>query len=255
MTIMPHDMQGAAPDLTGLHYISFMQRLHGALRPKTYFEIGTLNGSTLALAQCASLAVDPQFAFLDIATVAQVMAKPRLLLFQTTSDDFFALHDPVALLGGRIDLAFLDGMHRCEFLLRDFINTERHCKRNSVVALHDCVPVEEGMAGRTPGSAPPLLPHRAGWWTGDVWRTALLLKRFRPDLAITVLDAQPTGLVLVTNLDPASVTLADGYDAFVRTMLGWFLADIGIAGLMAELGIEPTADYAADEQISGRFWL
>ena len=252
---MPHDMQGAAPDLTGVHYATFMQRLHGALRPKTYFEIDTLNGNTLALARCASLAVDPQFEFHDIAIAAQVMAKPRLLLFQTTSDNFFAMHDPVALLGGRIDLAFLDGMHRCEFLLRDFLNTERHCKRNSVIALHDCVPVEDGMAGRTPGRAPPLLPHRAGWWAGDVWRTALLLKRFRPDLAITVLDAQPTGLVLVTNLDPASATLADGYDALVRTMLGWSLADIGIAGLMAELGVEPTTDYAADEQISRKFWL
>jgi hypothetical protein len=29
--------------------------------------------------------------------------------------------------------------------------------------------------------------HRQDWWTGEVWRTALLLKRTRRDLSITAL--------------------------------------------------------------------
>jgi hypothetical protein len=29
-------------------------------------------------------------------------------------------------------------MHYAEFLLRDFINIERHVTRNSLVILHDC---------------------------------------------------------------------------------------------------------------------
>jgi hypothetical protein len=36
------------------------------------------------------------------------------------------------------------------------------------------------------------------------WRTALLLKRRRPDLAFAALDAQSTGVILITNLDPSS---------------------------------------------------
>ena len=48
-------------DLGGTFYQTFLKRVHSALRPKTYFEIGTLNGDTLKLASCASISVDPSF--------------------------------------------------------------------------------------------------------------------------------------------------------------------------------------------------
>jgi hypothetical protein len=66
--------------------------------------------------------------------------------------------------------------------------------------------------GRTRGRP---MDHRAGWWTGDVWRAALLLKRRRPDLQITTVDAFPTGLVLITNVDPSSRYLSG------TTLLAW----------------------------------
>jgi hypothetical protein len=185
----------------------------------------------------------------------RIIDKPKLLLFQMPSDDFFAQHDPENLLGGKIDFAFLDGMHRCEFLLRDFINTERCCKPNSVIALHDCLPVETALTERVPGTQPRPVPHRQGWWAGDVWRTALLLKRFRPDLSITALDAFATGLILVTNLDPHSTALGDNYSRYVKTMMSWSLADITISGLFDELEVESAAQMVTHEQITARFWL
>jgi hypothetical protein len=243
------------PDFTGHGYLQVLRTLHEVLQPRTYLEIGTFDGKSLALADCASLAVDPDFPFEDIELVRRIVAKPRLLLFRMASDRFFQQHDPAALLGDKVQLAFLDGMHRCEFLLRDFINTERHCAPNSIIVLHDCLPPEEPMTDRSYLARPPVEPHRQYWWAGDVWRTARLLRHVRPDLSFTTLDAPPTGLVLITNLDPASTALIDRYDEHVRTMLGWSLAEIGLAQHVAEMQVEPTSNYVTSEQLTTRFWL
>jgi hypothetical protein len=249
-----HSLAPTMPDLTGASYQTVLKWLHGMLTPRSYLEIGVQAGVTLALAKCSAIGIDPDFTFNDIDTVTRIVAKPSLMLFRMGSDRFFADHDPTALLGRPIDMAFLDGMHRCEFLLRDFINVERHCRPNSVIALHDCIPVEMPMAERLPG-VPPIDPARIGMWTGDVWRTALLLRRVRPDLAMTVIDAAPTGLVLITNLNPASTVLQDGYNAHVRTMMGWSLTDLTLPGLYQELKLEPTANLHTDIDITARFWL
>ena len=111
------------------------------------------------------------------------------------------------------------------------------------------------MAQRKQGSAPASSPQREGWWTGDVWRTALLLKRRRPDLAITVLDAAPTGLALITNLDPANDELRKGYAEAVKEMMTWELGAMQLRGLFEELGVESTDHVKNEDQISSRFWF
>ncbi len=238
-------------DLRGDFYTRVLERLHATLHPNTYLEIGVETGATLALARCASIGIDPKFQFKDIDLVHDIVAKPGLSLYQMPSDDFFARFNPAQLLGGPIDFAFLDGMHRCEYLLRDFLNTERHCRPNSVIALHDCLPLELPMAERQP-RAETIEPARQGMWTGDVWRTALLLKRRRPDLCIVVLDAAPTGLVLITNLGPHSTFLADNYHALVAEMMGWSLPQITLAGYYEEIGVEPEIHFRNPEQIFTR---
>jgi hypothetical protein len=240
-----------APDLTGESYQRVLQRLHETLRPATYLEIGVQTGATLALARCASIGIDPEFRFGNIDIVRRIIAKPSLALYQIPSDDFFARFDPTGLFGAPIDFAFLDGMHRCEFLLRDFFNTERHCRPNSVIALHDCLPLESPMAERDPDLA-PVDPRRQGMWTGDVWRTALLLKRRRPDLQITVLDAAPTGLVLITNLDPRNTLLSDNHDQFVAEMMRWSLEQLTLDGYFEEMGVEPESNLRRPEQVLAR---
>ena len=242
------------PDLKGTYYIPVLQQLHEALRPKTYMEIGVLAGQSLALARCPAIAVDPEFK-ISPEYAGQVLMKPEVHFYQMGSDDFFARVRPSDVFDAPIDMAFLDGMHRCEYLLRDFINTERHCKKNSIIALHDCLPVEPGIATRLEDDKQSVAPQRRGWWTGDVWRTSLLLRRFRPDLSLTVLDCHPTGLILVTNLNPASNSLADNYACLVREMLSWDLTDIGIAALFTEMQIEPASVLQTHEGITRRFWL
>jgi hypothetical protein len=156
----------------------------------SYFEIGTGKGDSLSVANCAAVGVDPNF---RMGTRDIVGKKPFCALYQMPSDTFFHRHDPTHIFDGPIDLAFLDGMHYCEYLLRDFANTERHCRRNSVIVLHDCVPVEIAIAERT--ASPSLEAIRAGWWMGDVWRTLLALRGHRPDLAFTVIDSAPTSIL------------------------------------------------------------
>src|SRR5580704_12585429 len=86
---------------------------------------------------------------------------------------FFQQRDPGRIFDHPIESAFPDGMRCCEYLLRDFANTARYCRRSSVIALHDCVPVEIAIADQK--AAPSVEVSRAGWWVGDVWRTLLAL--------------------------------------------------------------------------------
>jgi hypothetical protein len=234
-------------DHTGKEYPLVLQDFHEWRKPATYLEIGTLEGNTLQFATCATIAVDPNF---QIREAARICNKPECHLFRQTSDDFFAGRDPAAILGAPIEMAFLDGMHHCEFLLRDFMNTEKYCRSDSVIFLHDCLPVEIGMAMRDADKAHVSAPHHAGWWTGDVWRTALALKRIRPELRISAFDAPGTGLIAVTNLDPGSKTLARGYDAIVGWMMTWAL---DLDPLFAELGVESTDAIGTAEMMLRRF--
>lgn len=238
------------PDLKGERYHTTLARLHTALKPRSYFEIGTRGGASLILSRCASVAVDPQFGIKDATCI---LNKPSCALFQQTSDEFFATHNLADMFGAPVDLAFLDGMHKAEFLLRDFMNTEKSCHRNSVVILHDCIPTEIPMTGREGISGTSEAPHRRGWWTGDVWRTLWALKRFRPDLSITALDAKPTGLILVTNLDPQSTRLDDSYAAIAHAMLEKTLAEIGLDNWQQYIGVESTAHLATEVQVAARF--
>ena len=227
-------------ELRGEFYQSFLARMHSALAPRTYFEIGTLNGDTLKLASCASISVDQSF----MVTCNVIGKKPVCHFFQLGSDDFFKQNDPKRILGKPIDLAFLDGMHLFEFLLRDFCNTERYCLRSSVIVLHDCIPGDEYIAVRDPTD--PLRQQSAhpGYWTGDVWKILSALQNWRPDLKIVVVDAPPTGLVLITNLDPANVVLEQNYQAILDTYLNLHLGSYGIERLHREAKIISTATFA-----------
>jgi hypothetical protein len=107
-------------------------------------------------------------------------------------------------LGGlSVDLAFVDGMHLFEYALRDFINLERACDRESVILVDDCCPSEAASASREAGTM---------LWSGDVWKLILCLRTFRPDLKVATVDLPPGGLGVVTGLNPASTVLSDRYE-------------------------------------------
>ena len=202
--------------LSGVSYIEFLTALHTHLTPRSYLEVGTATGASLSVAGCDTIAVDPQFQVQAGATGS----RKRTFLFQMTSDDFFATEDAPALLGRPVDMAFLDGLHWFEYLLRDVIGAEAACHPRSLILLHDCVPANTRMALRQyrPGDASE--GDTAPWWTGDVWKLLPILREYRPDLRLHVLDCPPTGLVAITRLDPESSVLADSYYEIVDQYAG-----------------------------------
>jgi ketosteroid isomerase-like protein len=185
-------------------YYRLLERLHAYLRPRTYVEIGVRNGRSLAYAAPGTkiIGIDPEPDLTDPAIASSVE------VFRCTSDDFFANHDLSEALDGRpVDLAFIDGLHLFEYALRDFMHLERHCSERSVILVHDCYPIDRSTAGREP------VP---GDWSGDVWKLVACLLDLRPDLKVNVVDVHPSGLGIVTNLDPGSTLLTDAYEEIVE---------------------------------------
>lgn len=183
-------------EFSGEDYFQVLARIHEHLKPATYLEIGIDQGQSFEIVRPETLAlgVDPN-------PRLRKPLGPRQRVFAQTSDDFFAQHDVSSELGGKtLDLAFIDGMHHMEFALRDFINVEKYCSPDSVILIHDVYPIDAMSAAR----------ERASWfWSGDIWRLILILKKYRADLSVNVIAAQPTGLAIVQNLDPHSGVLAE----------------------------------------------
>jgi len=126
------------------------------------------------------------------------------------------------------DICFLDGMHRFEFLLRDFINVEAACRPNSIILMHDCLPTNERMTERTMRVDETEHESTRWAWTGDIWRILPALKQHRPDLRIMVLDCGPTGVVACTRLDPASRVLTRDYARIIDEGMNLSLNTLGL---------------------------
>ena len=185
-------------------YYDLLARIHRDLMPRTYVEVGVRSGESLQLCLPATLKVG-----IDPAGDIRCPFEPETTaIFRTTSDAFFAAHDVRAILGGKpVELAFIDGMHLFEFALRDFVNLEPACKPDSVILIHDCLPIDAVTSARE---------RTTTVWTGDVWKVVLVLKRFRPDLHVVTSDVGPSGLAMITNLDPVSQVLRGQLDAIVE---------------------------------------
>jgi hypothetical protein len=184
-----------------MEYLDFLARLHAAVRPGAYLEIGLRHGDSLALADCPALGVDPAFAL-------KVELGGNVSLLRETSDEFFGRAKPLKPLGGRrVDMAFIDGMHLSEFALRDFIGVERLSRWTGVAIFDDILPrtVEEANRDR-----------RTRAWTGDVYKVLGWLARHRPDLICLRVGTQPTGLLLVLGLDPSNRVLSHRYDVMLE---------------------------------------
>jgi hypothetical protein len=202
----------ASIELPGEDYFRVLSRIHAHLRPRTYVEIGVETGESIRLVgpETRALGVDPE-------PKIPFPLTPNVKIFAQASDDFFAQNDVRAELGGLpIDLAFIDGMHQFEFALRDFMNIEPLCTPDSTILIHDVYPLNERTAARERDTV---------FWSGDIWRLVLLLRKHRPDLDVHTIGAHPTGLAIVRNLDPQSRYIRDRLDELVEEYLA---VDFGV---------------------------
>jgi hypothetical protein len=194
--------------LTGDSYLVLLAQLHQYLKPRTYVEIGVWEGASLRLAQrgTTTIGIDP-----DPHITSALPEHIRVV--RETSDGFFEHHDLKRELENRaVELAFIDGMHQFEFVLRDFMNLEASSARNAMILIHDCYPRDAASSERdvVPG---------IDFWTGDVWRAVVALRRYRPDLDVLTLACPPTGVGLIRKLDPSSGVLRGQYEEIVDEML------------------------------------
>jgi len=169
---------------TGRH--AFLRSLHELLKPARYLEIGVQFGHSLrqALPTTDVIGVDPE----------PLVSRPvNGRICRMTSDEYFLHTTTTTNPHPPVDFAFIDGMHLVEFALRDFINCESVAAPSGVIVLDDVLPYLLDIAGREP------LP---GDWTGDVWKLWPILRKWRPELKVTLVDVDPTGLMVVQGLDP-----------------------------------------------------
>lgn len=199
--------------MPGDNYANLLSRLHQHLNPLTYAEIGVATGASMAHAgrDTRSVGIDP-----CPRVTAKIRCRARL--YPITSDEFFERYNLFEELGAeQLDLAFIDGLHLFEQALRDFINLEKYAGENTVALIHDCYPPTELSAERD---------RIMAYWAGDVWRLIPCLRKHRPDLEVAVVPALPSGVGLVTGLDPDSRVLSDNFDAIVAEFMALPYAEL-----------------------------
>ena len=210
----------ASARMPGDDYLVWLNRIYRWLSPAFVLDIGIGRGDSISVVRPPAIAigVDPHpYMFRPLQTETHI--------FTETSDEFFERARLSLILNGRLlSAAFIDGLHTFEQALRDFVNVESWCSPRSIVLIHDTVPLNE-LTQRP--------RQETRFHTGDLWKTVLCLKRYRPDLDIFTIAAAPTGLTVVTNLDPASRVLPHRFAEAVREFEQMSFADV-----------EPTMDAA-----------
>lgn len=179
-------------------YLELLQHIHHHFQPRHYLEIGVRHGRSLSLANCQALGIDPAPEITEtLQENCQIVTAP--------SDDFFATQAQNFLTKSP-DLIFIDGMHWFEYALRDFMNVEKWSHPASMVIIDDIFPNHPKQASRT---------RTTRVWMGDVWKLFMCLKKYRPDLHLIPLNSNPSGLLLVTGLNPHNRILWQHYETII----------------------------------------
>lgn len=169
-------------------YIDLLRRVQNTVQPKRYIEIGVDKGASLSTVSLSTFAIgiDPDYKITE-------KLQGKIMLYKMTSNEFFRkkLIDN-KYFQGSFDLAFIDGMHLIENVLQDFINLENFSSKQSTILIHDVIPANSKTSARI---------RKTKYWTGDVWKIVLILSEYRPDLKLILINAQPTGILLVGNLN------------------------------------------------------
>lgn len=192
--------------MPGEDYLVWLERLYRELKPETVIEIGIYRGASLALIRPPAIAIG-----IDPNPRVYHTLRTETHIFAETGDEFFAKCRAEKFLMGRpLSIGFIDGLHLYEQALKDFINLESCCGPQSVILLHDTVPFDERTQTRT---------QETQFHTGDVWKTVISLKHYRPDLDILTIATPPTGLTVILGLNPRSRVLAERFEEVVTKFI------------------------------------
>lgn len=196
-------------NLASYGYRSILQKAHDILKPRRYFEIGVDDGASISMAKCPAVGVDPD------CEITSSFHYPTQI-FRKESDSFFGEQDLCErVMSNDIDLAFIDGMHLAEFVLRDFINVEKWVAEGCVVIIDDVYPEQFAMAERD---------RKFNAWCGDVFKIIPILLEYRPDLEVDTFEAfagpYRKGVATVSGLDSSNTVLSQNRDQIIKDILG-----------------------------------
>jgi tetratricopeptide (TPR) repeat protein len=197
---------GFTQDIDHVTFLALMKRI---FRPQTYIEVGVWRGTTLLSDPVPEFVVgiDPAP---DLS--ADVTRRCRnLLIIKSKSDDAFAELAAGKYLGQRrSDLAFVDGMHHCEIVLRDIANCARLSRDGALIFVHDVLPGDDLDVSREP---------RPDRWVGDVYKVVPALWRlcsWIPNLLVS--DIPPSGMLILRVTGDIHDAIFSQYDAMVAAM-------------------------------------
>ena len=152
-----------------------------------YLEIGVCDGDNIKRIKAKHIdGVDP-------GIEGQVAAETN---YQITSDSFFELikgHDI------KYDVVFVDGLHHCEQVYKDIINSLNHTVENGYIVCHDMNPRWELSTRRKPSGT---------CWNGDTWKAWAKLKSERADLKMEVVDTDH-GVGIISRGSQQTIDLPD----------------------------------------------
>ena len=189
--------------MPGPGLIEGLTDIHQLLKPAHYLQLGVDRGDALrSVGLETRCIVVANGAKLDLDVVEPDEFYPM------ASKAFFNHHQVRELFGGAaVDLALLRGPSSYESLLEEFIELERSVGARTVICVEGTYPVEGKSAHRR---------RRTDYWVGDRWKLVAILKAYRPDLYIQTLPAAPSGLTLITGMDPESTVLTERFEEINR---------------------------------------
>jgi len=174
------------------------------IKAKSYLEIGVRGGKTFYPVKVRKkFAVDPEFRIKSEYRREQSWRYwPNFWarLFECTSDEFFANHADDVLQKGRLDLAFIDGLHTADQTYIDVVNTMPFMADDGIIVVHDCSP--KSAAAAYPADSIDEVkrikpPGFNGMWSGDVWKIMPRLRSDFPDHSMFVID-HDSGIGLIS---------------------------------------------------------
>ncbi len=178
---------------SSVDHVEFLAKMKRILRPNTYIEIGIASGTTLFSDPIPNfvIGIDPNPAF-ESKVGSRLNAVHNSMIMRSTSDNAFAQLSSQRLLGDRkCDMAFVDGLHHCEVVLRDIANCARLSREHALIFVHDIFPGNEIEASRQP-------PNQPGSWMGDVYKVVPAIWQFLDWIpTVLVVDVPPSGMFIL----------------------------------------------------------
>jgi len=174
----PHIGFLASLNFPGPLYLKIIAMLHSHLRPRTYLEIGVETGQSIALARRERAR--------SVSTPNPRSQSGSLLARAYMPHERRVLRRSRRASGVR-RLAYRSRFHRRDAPIR--IRAAR---------LHEYREAQHATVNDIDSRLLPLSRHtaererRTTFWSGDIWRLILILRKYRPDLSVKVIGTAPT---------------------------------------------------------------